>query len=60
MQKILQRYAIATLVGCTWIAWPSWPYMAFFAVAPVVVALITSGYASKSITIDLLYDSRFD
>ncbi|KAJ4141409.1 hypothetical protein NW768_000620 [Fusarium equiseti] len=40
-----QRYAIATLVGCTWIAWPSWPYMAFFAVAPVVVALITSGYA---------------
>ena len=55
-----QRYAIATLVGCTWIAWPSWPYMAFFAVAPVVVALITSGYASKLIFIYLVYDSQFD
>ncbi|KAI1021248.1 hypothetical protein LB505_000089 [Fusarium chuoi] len=40
-----QRYAIATLAGCSWIAWPSWPYMVFFVLAPVTVALITSGYA---------------
>ncbi|RGP63720.1 pheromone a factor receptor [Fusarium longipes] len=41
-----QRYAVATLVGCSWIAWPAWPYMTFFVIAPVVVALITSGYAT--------------
>lgn len=46
-----QRYAIATLVGCSWIAWPAWPYMTFFVIAPVVIALITSGYASKSIAL---------
>ncbi|KAF4457563.1 pheromone a factor receptor [Fusarium austroafricanum] len=40
-----QRYAVATLAGCSWTAWPSWPYMIFFVLAPVVVALITSGYA---------------
>ncbi|KAM0505051.1 hypothetical protein ACHAP8_002446 [Fusarium lateritium] len=40
-----QRYAVATLAGCSWIAWPAWPYMTFFVIAPVVVALITSGYA---------------
>ncbi|GKT99462.1 pheromone a factor receptor [Fusarium langsethiae] len=40
-----QRYAVATLVGCSWIAWPAWPYMTFFVIAPVIVALITSGYA---------------
>ncbi|KAM0301168.1 hypothetical protein HYE67_007007 [Fusarium culmorum] len=41
----MQRYAVATLVGCSWVAWPAWPYIAFFVIAPVVVALITSGYA---------------
>ncbi|KAM0214568.1 hypothetical protein ACHAPA_001044 [Fusarium lateritium] len=40
-----QRYAVATLAGCSWVAWPSWPYMVFFVIAPVVVALVTSGYA---------------
>ncbi|RKL41044.1 hypothetical protein BFJ72_g5939 [Fusarium proliferatum] len=40
-----QRYAVATLAGCSWIAWPSWPYIVFFVLAPVTVALITSGYA---------------
>ncbi|KAF5696725.1 pheromone a factor receptor [Fusarium globosum] len=40
-----QRYAVATLAGCSWIAWPSWPYMVFFVLAPVTVALVTSGYA---------------
>ncbi|KAJ4268641.1 hypothetical protein NW762_002708 [Fusarium torreyae] len=40
-----QRYAVVTLGGCSWIAWPSWPYMVFFVMAPVVVALITAGYA---------------
>lgn len=44
-----QRYAVATLAGCSWIAWPSWPYMVFFVLAPITVALITSGYASESI-----------
>lgn len=47
----MQRYAVATLVGCSWVAWPAWPYMAFFVIAPVVVALITSGYASKFISL---------
>ncbi|KAF4444547.1 pheromone a factor receptor [Fusarium acutatum] len=40
-----QRYAVATLAGCSWIAWPSWPYIVFFVLAPVTVALVTSGYA---------------
>jgi pheromone a factor receptor len=42
-----QRYAVATLAGCSWVAWPSWPYMAFFVIAPVVVALVTSVYAGN-------------
>ncbi|KAF4968241.1 hypothetical protein FSARC_4332 [Fusarium sarcochroum] len=45
-----QRYAVATLAGCSWIAWPSWPYMAFFVMAPVLVALITAGYAVLTYT----------
>jgi pheromone a factor receptor len=41
----LQRYAIGTLAGCTWVAYPAWPYLVFFVLAPVVVALLTAVYA---------------
>jgi pheromone a factor receptor len=43
-----QRYVVGTLVGCSWVASPSWPYIVFFVTAPVVIAIMTSGYASKS------------
>ncbi|KAI9166739.1 Pheromone a factor receptor [Paramyrothecium foliicola] len=41
----MQRYAVGTLVGCIWMAYPAWPYLVFFIIAPVIVALITAGYA---------------
>ncbi|KAH6998681.1 pheromone A receptor-domain-containing protein [Ilyonectria sp. MPI-CAGE-AT-0026] len=40
-----QRYIVASLVGCTWSAWPSWPYIVFFVAAPVFVSLFTTFYA---------------
>ncbi|RSL65640.1 hypothetical protein CEP54_004158 [Fusarium duplospermum] len=40
-----QRYVVGTLVGCSWVASPSWPYIVFFVIAPVVIAIMTSGYA---------------
>ncbi|KAM5351387.1 hypothetical protein ACJ41O_004110 [Fusarium nematophilum] len=40
-----QRYVVGTLVGCSWVAWPSWPYVVFFIVAPVLASLMTAGYA---------------
>ncbi|KAJ4312354.1 hypothetical protein N0V84_009968 [Fusarium piperis] len=40
-----QRYVVGTLVGCSWVASPSWPYIVFFVTAPVVIAVMTSGYA---------------
>ncbi|KAF4461175.1 pheromone a factor receptor [Fusarium albosuccineum] len=40
-----QRYVVATLVGCSWVAWPSWPYVVFFIAAPVLVSVMTAGYA---------------
>ncbi|KAH7170366.1 pheromone A receptor-domain-containing protein [Dactylonectria macrodidyma] len=40
-----QRYLVATLVGCTWAAWPSWPYIVFFIAAPVAVSMITVFYS---------------
>ncbi|KAM6539921.1 hypothetical protein FALCPG4_001670 [Fusarium falciforme] len=40
-----QRYVVGTLVGCSWVASPSWPYIVFFVTAPVVIAIMTSGYA---------------
>lgn len=43
-----QRYVIGTLVGCSWISYPAWPYVIFFILVPVIVSLITTGYASKS------------
>lgn len=45
-----QRYVVGTLVGCSWVAWPSWPYVVFFIVAPVVVSLATAGYAGMFIS----------
>lgn len=42
-----QRYAIGTLIGCSWIGYGSWQYLVFFIIAPMVVALLTAGYASK-------------
>jgi pheromone a factor receptor len=42
-----QRYAIGTLIGCSWVGYGSWPYLVFFVLAPVVVALLTAGYAGK-------------
>ncbi|KPM41561.1 hypothetical protein AK830_g5045 [Neonectria ditissima] len=40
-----QRFIIASLVGCTWVAWPSWPYIVFFIAAPVFVSTFTAFYA---------------
>ncbi|KAI9901888.1 hypothetical protein N3K66_003705 [Trichothecium roseum] len=40
-----QRYAVGTLIGCTWVGYGAWPYVVFFIVAPLVVALLTAGYA---------------
>ncbi|KAF7563820.1 hypothetical protein G7046_g288 [Stylonectria norvegica] len=40
-----QRYVVGTLVGCSWVASLSWPYIVLFVLAPVVVALVTAGYA---------------
>ncbi|CAM1505352.1 Fc.00g109890.m01.CDS01 [Cosmosporella sp. VM-42] len=40
-----QRYVVGTLVGCSWVSYPAWPYVVFFVLAPVIVALITAGYA---------------
>lgn len=40
-----QRYAVATLIGCAWVSYPTWQYVVFFVVAPVLVALATAGYA---------------
>ncbi|KAH7162463.1 pheromone A receptor-domain-containing protein [Dactylonectria estremocensis] len=40
-----QRYLVASLIGCTWAAWPSWPYIVFFIAAPVAVSMMTVFYA---------------
>lgn len=42
-----QRYGVATLAGCIWIAYSTWPFLVFFVLAPVVVSVVTVGYASK-------------
>ena len=42
-----QRYAVGTLVGCSWVGHPSWPYLVFFILVPAIVSLITVGYAGK-------------
>lgn len=42
-----QRFVVATLVGCAWSGWPSWPYIFFFSAAPVLISVITAGYAGK-------------
>lgn len=42
-----QRYAVGTLIGCSWISYASWQYLVFFILAPVVVSLITVSYAGK-------------
>lgn len=43
-----QRYIIGTLSGCSWANSHSWPYMVFDIFLPVLMALLTTGYASKS------------
>lgn len=43
-----RRYEVGTLIGCSWNPHPSWPNLAFFIMPPVVLAFITSGYASES------------
>lgn len=42
-----QRYAIGPLIGCTWVGYGAWPFLVFFVLAPVIVSLMTVGYASK-------------
>lgn len=49
-----QRYVIGPLVGCSWISYPTSPYVVIFILAPVVVALLTVYYSSKLITNDEL------
>lgn len=43
-----QRYLIGTLTGCTWAQYPSWPYVVFFALPPLVLSVVTVGYAGES------------
>ncbi|KJZ74072.1 hypothetical protein HIM_06521 [Hirsutella minnesotensis 3608] len=40
-----QRYEIDPLIGCSWVPHLSWPNLVFFILPPVIIALITSGYA---------------
>lgn len=42
-----QRYAVGTLVGCTWVPHTSWPNLVFFILPPVVVAFATAVYAGE-------------
>lgn len=42
-----QRYAVGTLIGCTWIGYGAWPFLVFFVLTPVIVSLMTCSYASK-------------
>lgn len=42
-----QRYAVGTLIGCSWIGYGAWPYLVFFLLIPLAVSLMTVGYASK-------------
>ena len=42
-----QRYVVGTLVGCSWISYPTWPYVVFMVLAPIIVALATAGYAGE-------------
>ncbi|KAI6781093.1 uncharacterized protein J7T54_003260 [Emericellopsis cladophorae] len=39
------RYAVGAIVGCSWSADPSWPYLVFFVIAPTIVSTITVFYA---------------
>ncbi|KAH7328490.1 pheromone A receptor-domain-containing protein [Stachybotrys elegans] len=41
----LNRFSVTTVVGCTWQAYPAWPYLVFFVLGPVIVALLTTMYA---------------
>jgi hypothetical protein len=43
-----QRYYIGTLTGCSWVNSHSWPYMVFDIFLPVLMSILTAGYASKS------------
>lgn len=45
-----QRFAVGQLAGCTWQPYPAWPYVVFFRVAPIAVAVLTVFYASKCAT----------
>jgi hypothetical protein len=43
-----QRYAIGTLVGCSWVVDRSWPVVVFFILPNPILALIAAWYAGKS------------
>ncbi|KAH8128648.1 hypothetical protein FP744_10008470 [Trichoderma asperellum] len=40
-----QRYIIGTLSGCSWANSHSWPYMVFDIFLPVIMSVLTAGYA---------------
>ncbi|KAK2600303.1 hypothetical protein QQS21_004944 [Conoideocrella luteorostrata] len=44
-----QRYLVGTLIGCNWVAHQSWPFLVFFVLPPPIFALITAGYAGKTV-----------
>ncbi|XWW96973.1 hypothetical protein V2A60_004953 [Cordyceps javanica] len=40
-----RRYAVGTLMGCSWVPASSWPYLLFFVVAQLVVSVVAAIYA---------------
>ncbi|RCI11568.1 hypothetical protein L249_7253 [Ophiocordyceps polyrhachis-furcata BCC 54312] len=41
-----RRYTVGTLVGCVWAPHPSWPLLTFFVFPPVILSVLTVGYAA--------------
>lgn len=44
-----QRYAVGTLIGCSWVGYGAWPYLVFFILVPLLISLLTVCYAGKFI-----------
>ncbi|KAF6830525.1 pheromone receptor 1 [Colletotrichum plurivorum] len=40
-----QRFMIGTLKGCTWISYPSWPFLVFFLLPTPILALVSGFYS---------------
>lgn len=40
-----QRYAVGTLMGCTWSPASTWPYLLFYVIAELVISVVAAIYA---------------